>query len=360
MQQKLEQYIAQIPSADSAAISQAQERMDSLIKPPGSLGVLESIAVKLAGITGSVKNKIGKKCVIIMSSDNGVVEEGVASAPQEVTALMTGLFIRGVTGVAAIARQMGTDLRVYDMGVNADLDIPGVINKKIRKSTDNIAKGPAMTRDEALTAILTGIEAAENAVKEGYTLIGVGEMGIGNTSTSSAILCAMTGCTAEDSVGRGAGLKEEAFRLKSDIVDRAVRQNKPDISDPVDVLAKLGGFDIAAMTGVFLGAAKNRVPVVIDGFISIAAAFVATKLCPAARDFMFASHVSVEPGYVKYLEQMDMPAPLNLGMRLGEGSGCPIMFSVMEAACAVMNDVATFPEALGNAGAEYLENIEES
>ena len=355
--EKLNEYLAQIKKLDADAMEKAQARLDSLVKPPGSLGKLEDIAVQLAGISGGMFYSAEKRCVIIMSSDNGVVEEGVASAPQAVTYAQTINFTRGITGVAAIAKQFNTDLRVVDVGVNADINHPQIKNKKIRKSTYNIAKQNAMTYDEAVRSILTGIEEAEKAVGDGYKLLGAGEMGIGNTTTSAAVLCALTGISAEAAAGKGAGLKEEAYMHKIEVIKTALKNNRPDLSDPIDVLAKVGGFDIAAMAGVYIGGAYMKVPVVIDGFISMVAALAAYKINPVVKEYMIASHASFEQGFVHAAQALGLEPCLGLHMRLGEGSGCPIMFAVIDAACAVMRDMGTFEQA--NIGSDYLNEMKD-
>lgn len=355
MAELLDKYISQIKVPDIEVMEKARARIDSLAKPPGSLGKLEEIAVKLAGIGGGIFYETGKRGVIIMASDNGVVEEGVASAPQSVTRSQTVNFVKGITGVAVIARQFNADLIVVDVGVNSDIDHPLIINRKIRKSTWNIANREAMTYDEAVKAVLAGIETAIEAVGNGYKLLGAGEMGIGNTTTSSAVLCALTGITAEQSAGKGAGLKEEAYGHKINVIKTALENNKPDLSDPVDILAKVGGFDIAALTGVFIGGAYMRVPVVIDGFISMVAALAASRLSPVAKEYMLASHASYEQGFAHAARTLGVEPCLNLNMRLGEGSGCPLMFAVIDAACAVMRDMGTFEQA--DIGDEYLTEI---
>lgn len=354
-ERELERYIAGITGTDRAAADAAKKRLDSLAKPPGSLGRLEDIAVKLAGITGKVCNTLDRRCVIIMCSDNGVVEEGVASAPKSVTYAQTINFIRGITGVAVLAKCSNSDLMVVDVGIDADVEFPCVINRKIRKSTSNLAKEPAMSRDEALSAILTGIGMAGEACRKGYRMIGVGEMGIGNTTTSSAVLCALTGIDPDLAVGKGAGLTDEGFEKKKRIIRDAIVKHRPDPEDPIDVVSKVGGFDIAAMAGVYLGAAYYRLPVVIDGFISAVAALVAARMAGLAVEYMLPSHASCEPGYAYTVRKLGLEPVLDLGMRLGEGSGCPIMFMIVDAACAVIRDMATFAEA--GIGDEYLENI---
>ncbi|MCL2813962.1 MAG: nicotinate-nucleotide--dimethylbenzimidazole phosphoribosyltransferase [Oscillospiraceae bacterium] len=355
--EKLNEYLSQLQNLDAGAMERAQARLDNLVKPPGSLGKLEEIAVRLAGIGGSMVCNAEKRCVIIMSSDNGVVEEGVASAPQAVTAAQTVNFTRGITGAAVLAKQFGADLIVVDIGVNADMSHPGIQNKKIRKSTWNIAKGPAMTYDEAVRAILTGVETAVEAVENGYRLLGAGEMGIGNTTTSSAVLSALANLPVSSVTGKGAGLKDEAYRRKIEVIEAALKNNKPDACDPIDVLAKVGGFDIAGMAGVFIGGAYMRVPVVIDGFISMVAALAASKINPLTKEYMIASHASFEQGFAHAEKALGTEACLGLNMRLGEGSGCPLMFAVIDAACAVIKNMGTFEQA--NIGGDYLNEIKD-
>jgi len=326
-------------------MAEATQRQDSLAKPIGSFGTLEEISIKLAGITGSVKNRIGKKCVIIMVADNGVYEEGVSSCPQVVTMTQSINFIKGITGIGVLSRFGGVDLRVFDLGINSDFPFPGIIDKRIRKCTSNMAMGPAMSREEAIRAVEIGIDAVEQLAREGYQLLGTGEMGIGNTSTSSAVLIGLTRCDADTAVGKGAGLTEEGLANKKKIIRRALAINRPNPEDPVDVLAKVGGFDIAGLAGCFLGAAYCRLPIVIDGFISALAAMVAYRINPLVRAYMFPSHCSEEPGYALIMKELGLEPILNLHMRLGEGTGCPLAFTVIEAAEAVICNMATFKEA---------------
>lgn len=323
----------------------AKERLDNQAKPLGSLGQLEEIAIKLSGITGNIKNKMDKKCIIVMSGDNGIVEENVSSCPQNITAIQTINFIRGVTGVGVLAKHAGASLKVVDIGINGDITYPGLVNRKIRKSTSNMAKSPAMSREEAIKALEIGIETVSELAKEGYNLLGTGEMGIGNTSTSSAIVMAFTGCSAEIAVGKGAGLTEEGFENKKQVIKKALEINKPDKNDPIDVLAKVGGFEIGGMAGCFIGAAYHRIPILIDGFISAAAALLAYRLNPMVAHYMFPSHCSAEPGYKEIMEELKLKPFLNLEMRLGEGTGCALAFNVIEAANAIITNMATFEEA---------------
>ncbi|NLM44348.1 MAG: nicotinate-nucleotide--dimethylbenzimidazole phosphoribosyltransferase [Clostridiales bacterium] len=341
----LENILDSIKGGDEESKARAKNRLDNLAKPLGSLGHLEEIAIKLSGITGKINNPMEKKQLIVMSSDNGIVEEGVSCCPQKITTIQTINMIRGLTGVGVLARFAGADLKVVDIGINDDVDYPGLIKRKIRKGTWNISKGPAMTRDEAVRSIKIGIEMIDEAVKEGVQVVGTGEMGIGNTSTSSAIVMAFTDVDADVVVGKGAGLTEEAYENKKRVIKKALDINKPDKNDPIDVLTKVGGFDIGGMAGCFIGAAYHRLPILIDGLISGAAALLAYKLNPLVTDYMFATHCSAEPGYKLIMEELKLKPMLNLDMRLGEGSGCAISFNILEAANEIITKMATFEEA---------------
>lgn len=341
----LEKILDGIKPADNTAKEEAYKRLDVLIKPIGSLGELENIAAKVSAITGKVHNKTDKKCMIVMSADNGVCDEGVSSCPQEITVVQTVNIIKGISGIGVLARHANADLRVIDIGIKGDLDLKGLINKKIRYGTSNMAKGPAMSIEEAVKSIETGIEVVNGLVEEGYNLFGTGEMGIGNTSTSSAVLMSLTGISSSEAVGKGAGMTEEGFLLKKNVIEKAIEINKPDKNNPLDVLSKVGGFDIGGMAGCFLGAAYNRVPIVIDGFISAAAALIAYRLNPYVKDYMIPSHISAEPGYRYAMKEIGLNPILDLKMRLGEGTGCPLAFNVIEAALEVTNKMATFEES---------------
>lgn len=337
-------FINKIRDLDKDIMKKSKERMDSLIKPIGSLGVLEDIAIQISGITGKVKNNINKKVTILMCSDNGVCEEGVASAPQIVTKTQTENFNKGITGVGALSKVNNSDLRVVDIGVLNDVNSNEVVHKKIRRGTWNIAKGPAMTRDEAVKAINIGFEQVRELVEAGYNLIGTGEMGIGNTSSTSAMLIVLSDSSIDKCVGKGAGLTDEALIVKRRVIKKAVELNNPNPNDPIEILYKLGGFDIAGLVGVFLGAAYFRVPVVIDGYISVVAALTASRINPLCKKFMIPSHVSKEEGYNIAIKELGLKPILNLEMRLGEGSGCPLAFNIIESALSVMNNMATFEQ----------------
>ena len=334
-----------IAPADNAAMEKARQRQAELAKPPGSLGKLEDYSIRLAGITGKVKNSIEKCRVIVLAADNGVTAEGVSSAPTSVTLSQVINMTRHITGMSSLAYYFGNEVVVADLGIDTDRKIPGVLDRKIRRSTGNIAKERAMTRQQVLDAIAVGLDLAADAAKDGVNAVGVGEMGIGNTTTSSAVLSALTGATPESVTGRGGGLTDQAFAVKKQVITQALALHHPDREDVVDVLSAVGGLDLAAMTGVFLGCALQHIPAVVDGFISIVAALCACRLNPNVKDYLFLSHASYEIGYRLAAEELGLEPCLLLDMRLGEGSGCPIAFQILKAACAVMNGMGTFAEA---------------
>ena len=354
MNLELQALLQKITPPDEGAMAAAKRRQDQLAKPPESLGRLEELSIQLSGITGKVHNKMGRPHLLVFAADNGVVEEGVSSAPQSVTLMQTINLTRAKTGASTLCREFGVGITVCDVGVNAQIRDPAVLNRKIAYGTGNILKGPAMTREQALTAIRTGAEIAIQTQADG---IGIGEMGIGNTTTSAAVLSVLLDVPVEAVTGRGGGITDEAFQVKKDVIRRAIALNKPNREDVVDVLSKVGGFDLAAMCGAFLGAAASRRPVVIDGFISVVAALCAVRLNPLVRHYLVPSHASFEIGYKLAMEEMGLQPILLLGMRLGEGSGCPLAFQVLRAACAILNDMATFEQAGIDDG--YLEEIRE-
>lgn len=337
--------IAAIQPLKETAMAQARARQASLAKPPCSLGRLEELSIQLAGITGKVQNTVETRRIVVFCADNGVCAEGVSSAPQSVTLAQTINLTRGITGASALANHFGDQLRVVDVGVLHDVPAQAVIPRKVACGTKNMVQEPAMTRLQAMQAIVSGIEQACVAKAEGVQLLGLGEMGIGNTTTSSAVLAALLGCDAELVTGRGGGLLEADFEHKKQVIRRALALHNPDKNDPIDVLSKVGGFDLCALCGAFLGAAAERLPVVIDGFIAAVAAVCAFRLCKTAREYMIPSHASCEPGFRLAMQELKLEPYLNLGLRLGEGSGCPLAFLTVEAACAVMNDMGTFEQA---------------
>ena len=352
MQEKIEALVRAVQPLDQKVMLAAETHQARLAKPPGSLGRLEELSVQLAGITGKVHNELPRKQLLVFAADNGVVAEGVSSAPQSVTMQQTINLTRGKTGAAVLAKRFGCGLTVCDVGVNADICESAVLNRKIAYGTQNICAGPAMTREQALQAILTGAAVAENIDADA---VGIGEMGIGNTTTSSAVLAVLLGADVDKVTGRGGGITEESFRKKKAVIRTAIAVNRPNRDDVIDVLAKVGGFDLAAMCGAFLGAAASRRAVVIDGFISAVAALCAVRLCPLVRGYLIPSHASFEIGYRLAMEELTLRPLFDLGMRLGEGSGCPLAFQMLDAACAVMNNMASFDEAGIND--DYLEEI---
>ena len=349
---ELKQWLASVKPLDEASMAAARQRQAQLAKPPGSLGRLEELSIQLAGITGQVHNQLEKKHLLVFAADNGVVAEGVSSAPQSVTLQQTVNLTRHKTGASTLCKHFGCDITVCDVGVNAEVKEPKVLHKKIAYGTQNIAHGPAMTREQAMQAIMTGMELAQNTYAD---VIGIGEMGIGNTTTSAAVLAVLLDADIDAVTGRGGGITDDSFRKKKEVIKTAIAVNRPDKNDVVDVLAKVGGFDLAAMCGAFIGGAATRRPVVIDGFISAVAALCASKLCPNAVRYFVPSHASYEIGYKLAMDAMALQPIFLLNMRLGEGSGCPLAFEVLSAACAVMNDMATFDQVGIDDG--YLEEI---
>jgi nicotinate-nucleotide--dimethylbenzimidazole phosphoribosyltransferase len=347
----LEEVIGRIVPADEQAILRAGDRLNSLTKPPESLGRLEALAVRLAGISGVEQPSYGKRTVVVMAADHGVCSEGVSAFPQEVTVQMAHNFLSGGAAVNVLARQGGAEVKLVDIGIKGDLSHPELIDRKVRRGTSNMAQGPAMSREEALRAILAGVNVAAEAVKSGTEIFITGEMGIGNTTASAAVLCALEGIPAETAVGRGTGIDDERLRHKIAVVERALQINAPDPDDAIDVLAKVGGLEIAGLAGLILGAAAARVPVVLDGFISGAAALAAKALAPESIHYMIASHVSGEQGHKLMLERLGLEALLDLGLCLGEGTGGALCLHLIEAVCRIMREMATF-ESAGVSGAE--------
>lgn len=337
--------IFDIKAVSEAAADKARQRVRNLVKPIGSLGLLEDYAVKLSGIFGKTTFAPMKKAVAVFAADNGVWDEGYTPVPQSVTAMQAVNMTKGITGVGALSACAGADVYVYDMGIRGFKGAKGIEDRRVGNGTNSIAQGPAMDITQAMQAITHGIDAAEALADKGYRLLGCGEMGICNTTTSSAVLCALTGADPEDVVGRGAGLTDEQLQMKRDVVQRALEVNEIDADNVLGVLSAVGGFDIAAMTGFFLGCAYRQLPAVIDGFISAVAALAASRLNPLAAQYMFASHHSAEPGFLTVMEALEMDAPLKLNLRLGEGSGCPLMMHILDSSAAMLQNMATFEEA---------------
>lgn len=354
---QIREIIEQCQPVEGLELEKAKKRIDSLVKPLGSLGGLEKIAMRIAAIQKADQPQVSKRITVVMAADHGIVAEGIACAPQTVTAMQTLNMLKGITGVCVLSDSNGADLEVVDLGVKEDLhEFVGMknslINRKISYGSRNFAKAAALECSDVEQALLVGIERVKNAVDSGYHLIGTGEMGIGNTSVSSAVLMAFTGKKADLLVGKGGGITDEAFALKKQVLEQALEfhqiQAKPEYryDDIIEILAKVGGLDLIGMCGLFLGAAYYQLPVVIDGFISAVAAYVAWLLCPVVKDYVFASHISAEPGYLYVADVMELEPIFHLNMRLGEGSGCPLAFSLIQSACDMMNHMATFEEAM--------------
>lgn len=334
-----------IQPADLKTKELTKEKWDGLVKPMGSLGRLEDVAIKIAGITGKVENVIEKRVIVVMASDNGIVEEGVTSTPQIITSLLTEGMVKGITGVATLARFVNSDLVTVDIGLNSDFNHPEVLMRKIAYGTKNFTKGPAMSYEEAIKSIEVGIEIGDQLFAQGYEIIGTGELGMGNTTTSAAVLSVFSGLDVSLTCGKGAGITEEQYDKKKNTILKGIELNKPNKEDPIDVLSKVGGFDIGGMCGLFLSGAKNRIPVVVDGFISSAAALCAIKLNPHVKDYLIPSHLSDEPGSRYLLDELGLAPMLDMNMRLGEGSGCPLAFQIIDAALYTQENMGTFQQA---------------
>ncbi|WP_424765648.1 nicotinate-nucleotide--dimethylbenzimidazole phosphoribosyltransferase [Paenibacillus sp. sgz302251] len=323
----------------------ADRHSDSLTKPPGSLGKLEVIARQLVGVTDQIWPDLSRKAVIVMAGDHGVCEEGVSAFPQAVTPQMVLNFLNGGAAVNVLARQADAEVVCVDIGVNADLEHERLVSRKIVRGTANMTKQPAMTREETLRAIMVGIEVVDAQVQRGIRLFATGEMGIGNTTASAAITTVLTGLSPEESVGRGTGINDAGWLKKVDVVKRAIAQNEPAASDPLDVLAKVGGAEIAGLVGVIIGAAANGCPVVVDGYISSVAALVASRITEQVKPYILASHQSQEQGHLKLLESIGLSPMIKLDMRLGEGTGAVLCFHFIDAALLLMQEMATFESA---------------
>ncbi len=343
---KIKETTAKIKGPDIKLMEAAQERLDSLTKPLGSLGRLEELAKQIVGISAKEMPELRNKVIFTLAADHGVTEEGVSAYPKEVTAQMVYNFVRGGAGINVLAKHAGVRVVVVDMGVAEDLKAsPELVIRKIAYGTKNMAKGPAMTKDEAVKSIEAGIAVFEEEFKKGIDIIGTGEMGIGNTTTASAITAVFTGKSVEELTGRGAGVDDKGLKNKIEIIKKAIQVNQPDTGDAIDVLSKVGGFEIAGLAGIILAAAARKVPVMIDGFISGAAALVAYKIEPKVKDYMIASHCSVEIGHRIILDYIGLEPILDLNLRLGEGTGAALGISLADAAVKILTQMATFKSA---------------
>jgi nicotinate-nucleotide--dimethylbenzimidazole phosphoribosyltransferase len=343
--QRILDLIANITPLDSVAMEQARARQQELTKPVDSLGRLEDLAVQIAGITGQAVPTLERKAVIVMVGDHGVTVEGVSAYPSAVTAQMVSNFLHGGAAINALARHAGAQVLIIDVGVVGTLEEPGLIPRKVAAGTANMASGPAMTEAQMLAAIQVGIDILNAQADQGIALVATGEMGIGNTTASSAITAVLLGVEVARVTGRGTGIDDQQLAHKVQVIERAIATNTPDSSDPLDVLMKVGGLEIAGLVGVILGAAARYLPVVIDGFISGAAALIAAELCPLVCPYLIAGHISVEPGHQLIYLKLGLTPLLNLKMRLGEGTGAVLAMHIIEAALYTHREMATFAEA---------------
>ena len=343
---RLQDAIARVQPLDQAAQVEVRRRQDQLTKPPGSLGRLERLATQIAGITANARPRLARKVVIVAAGDHGVSAEGVSAYPSEVTGQMVRNFASGGAAINVLARCAGARVVVVDVGVAEALpsELP-IVHRKVARGTANMALGPAMTRAQALQAIAVGLDVVEAEYARAVEVICLGEMGIGNTTAASAIVAGVTGSAVADVTGRGTGIDDATWQHKVAVIDRALRVNRPDRYDHLDVLAKVGGLEIAALVGVIIGGAARRLPVIVDGFITTAAALVATRLCPPARSYLIAAHRSVERGHAIALEHLELEPLLTLDMRLGEGTGAALALPIVDAALALLDEMATFEDA---------------
>lgn len=350
---KLSAVIDAIQAIDTAVHKKTQARLDNLTKPQGSLGKLEDLAKQVVAITGKDVPSLTNKVVFTLAGDHGVVAEGVSAFPQEVTPQMVYNFIRGGAGINVLARHAGARVVIADLGVACDLDTdPALIVKKVNYGTRNIAAGPAMSREEAIASLENGIALFEEEYEKGIDIIGTGDMGIGNTTPSSALTAVITGAAVGVVTGRGTGIADDALAHKQQVIEKSIALNNPDKNDPIDVLAKVGGFEIGGLAGVMLAAAAKRVPIIIDGFISGAAALIAYELKPEIKDYLIAAHSSVEQGHALVLQHLGCEPLLNFNLRLGEGTGAALAFPIVEASIKILTEMATF------ASAEVSEKVE--
>jgi len=353
---RLRETIEKIKPLDKKAVEKAQHRIDVLTKPPGSLGRMEELAVQLAGIEGDFFPVNTRKRVVVMAADHGVTEEGISAFPGDVTLQMVANFTSQGAAINVFSNLEGAEVEVVDVGVASDPDLPGVKKVRIKPGTDNFRRAPAMSRDEVLQALLAGVESAEKAAEEGIKVLATGEMGIGNTTASSAVTAALTGYQVSLVVGRGTGLDDDELLHKQQVVEKALELHRPDPSDAVEVLEKVGGLEIAALTGLILGGAARGIPVIVDGFISTTAALAAVKIQPEVKNYLVPSHLSQESGHGLLLDYLDLQPYINMNMRLGEGTGAVLAMNLVEAAARVTVQMATFEDAGVSRGEEEKES----
>jgi len=345
LEQELAQICKDIKPLREGPMDKARCRMNNLTKPPGSLGRLEDLAVKLAGIHGDFFPTETKKQVVVMAADHGVTDEGVSAFPGEVTLQMVANFVDGGAAINVFSRLEGAEVKVVDLGVSTDPDLPGVKKVRIRPGTANFCREAAMSREEALQAILSGVECAREASLEGVRVLATGEMGIGNTTASSAVMAALTGYEPSLVVGRGTGLDDDKLLHKQEVVDKGLKLHRPDPDDPLGVMSAVGGLEIAALAGLILGGASRGIPVIVDGFISSVAALTATKLVPEVSHYLIPSHLSEESGHALLLDYLNLQPYFSMRMRLGEGTGAVLAMNLVEAAARITVEMATFEDA---------------
>jgi nicotinate-nucleotide--dimethylbenzimidazole phosphoribosyltransferase len=342
----LETTLKAISPLDTSLSGKIQTHLDHLTKPVGSLGLLEELAARYCLITRTTRPVLGPKIIFTFAADHGIADQGVSAYPKEVTRQMVLNMLAGGSGVNVLARHAGAETRVIDIGIDGPMDeAAGLLRRKVRNGSGDISQGPAMNLEEVRAALQVGIDLALEAAAKGYTLLGTGEMGIGNTTPSSALFAALLPCSVEEVVGRGTGIDDARLENKKALIRRALEVNAAALSSPLETLAALGGLEIAGICGLILGAASQRVPVVVDGFISTAGALAACRLCPLVRDYLFFSHLSAEQGYSRCAEVMGIRPILQLGMRLGEGTGAALAMGLIEAGVKVYNEMATFDSA---------------
>lgn len=341
----LTQLIEGIQGLDEESMQAVQERLDSLTKPLGSLGVLEHLAKQLGGIQKTPWPEVEKKAVLVMAGDHGVVAEGVSAFPQEVTPQMFYNFLNGGAGINVLSRHAKAEVICTDVGMAFPLDPPELMRHRVKSGTENMTQGPAMNRKEALLSLLTGAKIAQQAIQSGVKVLATGEVGIGNTTPSAAIISVFTGLPSSEVTGRGTGLDDLALLHKQEVITRSIEVNHPDPSDAIDILSKIGGLEIGALAGVILEAAYSRVPVVLDGVISTAAALIATQLAPLARLYLIPSHSSAEQGHILALKHLKLKPVMHLDFRLGEGTGAAIAFHLLDASIHILKEMATFASA---------------
>lgn len=340
----IDKTISAIKPLSRRSMERMSARLDELLKPPGSLGRLEQLAVQLAGISDATEINYPDKAILVFAADHDVFDEGVAITPQAVTMIQAANMVKGLTGVCAIAKSVGSRIVVTDVGIKCE-PLEGVINHKIRHGCGNIMTGPAMSRDEALKALETGIKIAQSQIEQGADIIGIGELGIANTTPAAAMVSVLCQAKVDDVVGLGANLPQQRLQHKVDVVRKAIEINQPDPDDVIDVLAKVGGFELGAMAGAIIGAGAMRVPVILDGFLSYSSALIACRLCPTVKEYLIPSHLSAEKGAHIALAKLGLRPYLDMEMRLGEGSGAALTFPIVDAACSMVNEMGVLAES---------------